>query len=266
MNFRNLIHKLRTACFPDTRVSLHSKNTVGTRNIETRHEWVEKTLRALQPGLRILDAGAGEQQYKRHCSHLRYVSQDFAQYDPSKVKAGMQMTEWNYGALDIVCDITRIPEADGSFDVVICFEVLEHVPDPVAALRELARLVRRGGKLIISAPFCSMTHFAPFHYSTGFSRFFYEKHLADLGFNILELSANGNFFEYLAQELRRLESVGAKYAGSAPSPDGARCINVVLDTLQRFSAQDTGSDELLAFGFHVIAVNDSQKSQDLPVP
>jgi len=163
------------------------------------------------------------------------------------------MAKWDYGKLDIVCDITAIPEPDGSFDAVMCIEVLEHVPDPVKVIRELSRLLRKDGRLIVSAPFCSLTHFAPYPFSTGFSRFFYEKHLPENGLRVLELTPNGNYFEYLAQELRRLESMGMRYGSAQPGRLERGAITRLLKMLQRFSNHDTGSEELLAFGFHVVA-------------
>lgn len=227
--------------------------TVGTRNEETRHLWVEKKLADVPPGWRILDAGAGEQRYRKSCSHLRYVSQDFAQYKPETVNSGLQMEKWEYGKLDIVCDITSIPEPDESFEAVLCLEVLEHVPDSAKALHELARLVRKGGRLIVSAPFCSLTHFAPYHFSTGFNRYFYEKHLPENGFQVIEVTCNGNYFDYLAQELRRVESVAGRYAGSKPNKLEQWTMKVLLKMLQRFSNLDTGSKDLLCFGLQVVA-------------
>lgn len=46
----------------------------------------------------------------------------------------------------------RLPYDDGSFDVVLVFDVLEHVPDPRALLREVARLLTPGGKLLAFIP------------------------------------------------------------------------------------------------------------------
>jgi SAM-dependent methyltransferase len=47
-------------------------------------------------------------------------------------------------------DITRLPFPDASFDLVLAIEVLEHVPDPAGALRELARVGR--GTFVLSVP------------------------------------------------------------------------------------------------------------------
>jgi len=226
---------------------------VGTNNESTRLNWLQATLETIPFGSRILDAGAGEQQFRRFCDHLNYVAQDFAQYDGAGNRAGLQTGTWDQSKLDIVSDITAIPQPDASFDAILCTEVLEHLPDPLAAFREFARLLKPGGYLILTAPFCSLTHFAPFHFSTGFNRYFYERHLTDLGFKIVELVPNGNYFEYLAQEIRRIPSAAARYAQDKPSRLEHHCINWMLKMLERFSSKDSGSSELLCFGYHALA-------------
>ncbi len=226
---------------------------VGTRNESVRQEWLEKVLTGIPSGLRILDAGAGELANKKYCSHLNYVSQDFCQYEGSGNNKGLQTGSWETQQTDIVGDIADIPEADESFDVVLCSEVLEHLPSPVLALQEFQRLLKKGGTLILTAPFCSLTHFAPYHYSTGFNQYFYEHHLEKLGFELIEMSANGNYFEYLAQEIRRVPSVAEKYTVSKVALFEKVAIKIVLKVLDRFSKQDSGSNELLCFGYHVIA-------------
>ena len=49
-------------------------------------------------------------------------------------------------------DITALPYADGSFDSILCSHVLEHVPDDLAAMRELRRVLRPGGSAIVLVP------------------------------------------------------------------------------------------------------------------
>ncbi|HWE04036.1 MAG TPA: methyltransferase domain-containing protein [Tepidisphaeraceae bacterium] len=228
-------------------------NDVGRKNESTRVAWLERILAKIPPGSRILDAGAGEQQFRPLCSRLRYVSQDFSQYDGAGDGTGLHSERWDVSRTDLVCDIVAIPEPDGSFDAVMCTEVLEHVPDAVAALREIGRLVRPGGHLILTAPFCSLSHQAPYHFSTGFSRYFYREHLAKFGFEILELEENGNFFEYLAQETRRVRGLAKRYAGGGMRDDELAAVDVMLTALRRLSAADRGSSELLHFGCHVFA-------------
>lgn len=228
---------------------------VGQSNEATRIAWTEKALAALPTGLRLLDAGAGEQQFRRCCTHLQYVSQDFAQYQPEKTAAGLHPT-WDYckeAKLDIVCDIIDIPEPDRSFDAILCTEVFEHIPNPVLALEEFARLLKPNGQVIITAPFCSLTHFAPHHHATGLSRFWYEHHLPALGFEILELTPNGNYFEYLAQEIRRISQVSRRYADLAPTTEQKLAMRQVLGFLEQASTVGDSSSELLCFGWHVRA-------------
>lgn len=225
----------------------------GTQNKANRDAWLEGTLASIPAGRRILDAGAGRLQYKRFCAHLDYVSQDFAKYDGQGDGIGLQTGEWDQSQLDIVCDITTIPEPDASFDAVMCVEVLEHLPDPIGALREVTRLLKPSGTLIITAPFCSLTHYSPYFYYTGYSSRFYEYWLGELGFQIEDLQWNGNYFEYLAQEMRRLPWVGEEHAGTSTAWLERICIDIVLGLLNRLSQHNESSEQLLAYGLHIRA-------------
>ena len=107
--------------------------------------------------------------------------------------------------------------------------------------------------LIATAPFCSLTHMAPYHFYSGFNRYFYEKHLSTYGFVLDELVENGNFFEFLAQELRRVRDVAQTYASSAPTRWEALALELVLRMLERFSKSDRGSQQMLHFGCFIRA-------------
>lgn len=236
-----------------TSTKLFDIQQVGKTNATTRDKWLESTLATIPAGQRILDAGAGQLKYKRFCQHLNYVSQDFAQYDGKGDGKGLQTKSWDQTKLDIVSDIIAIPEPDESFDAIMCIEVLEHLPNPILALQELVRLLRPNGYLIVTTPFASLTHFAPYHFQTGFSRYFYEHWCRELGLEIIELKTNGNYFEYVAQEMNRLPTVAKKYTTSNLSIFEKVAHRIMIKALQRFSQQDSGSDELLCYGIQILA-------------
>ena len=84
---------------------------------------------------------------------------------------------------------------------------------------------------------------------------FYEKHLPANGFKIIDLQENGNYFEYLGQEIRRISWVARRYAeGSKCNHFESLAMKLCLSMLERFSKKDCGSNELLNFGCHVYAV------------
>jgi SAM-dependent methyltransferase len=221
-------------------------------NENNRNTWLSNTLTNIPNGLRILDAGAGELRNKPLCKHLNYVSQDICQYEGTGDSHGLHTGVWDTSKIDLICDIVNIPEADASFDVILCSEVFEHLPNPIGALVEFGRLLKPGGKLIITAPFASFVHFAPYHYATGFSKYWYEHHLSEQKFDITELSSNGNWFRYVRQEMFRMPSMVRRYgAWHWPLAYLIGGLGAVYLSLIDHKSK---SDELACFGWHCIAV------------
>lgn len=62
---------------------------------------------------------------------------------------------------DVVADIVEMPFADRTFAAIICSEVFEHLPDPAAAVKELRRVLKPGGRLILTTRFAFPIHDAP---------------------------------------------------------------------------------------------------------
>lgn len=223
-------------------------------NESQRELWAKKQILKILTGKSILDVGAGQGRFKKYCLNLNYVSQDFGKYNGKGDGVGLQTEEWDSTGVDIISDIIKIPLKDASFDNVLCTAVLEHILYPELAIKEISRILKKGGRLILDAPFCSQTHFSPYFFTTGFSPNWYRSILQKYGFKILLLKPYGNYFDYLAQELFRLPKVFRKYSnlpfiGLFLYPLVIPFI-LVVEMLSIFSR---GSEKQLCFGHHVLA-------------
>lgn len=158
-------------------------------------KWVEEMAASVPQRSIILDVGAGGSPYRKFFMHCEYKTQDFCQL------ADHQIVQGGYAKIDYVCDITDLPLPDSSFDVVLNTEVLEHVPHPVKALSEMARVLKSGGRLFLTAPLGSGLHQEPFHFYGGYTPFFYRKFLSELGFQDIKVEAKGGSFSHFAQWL-----------------------------------------------------------------
>ena len=102
-----------------------------------------------------------------------------------------------------MCDILAILVPDASFDVILCSEVLEHLPEPIKVLGEFSRILRPGGKVIITAPLGAGIHQEPYHYYGGYTPFWYEKFLTEAGFGSVVVAPNEGTLRACAQESMR---------------------------------------------------------------
>lgn len=243
---------LRLSSNEDRQVKESLKQIIGINaNEEARNRWLAQTLAAIPPGLHILYAGAGELRNKPLCAHLVYVSQDVCQYEGTGNAQGLQTGTWDTGKVDLVCDIVDVPEPNASFDAILCSKVFEHLPDALRALDEFARLLKPGGKLIITAPFASFVHFAPYHYATGFSRYWYEYHLPPRNFLIRELTPNGDWFSYARQEILRLPSMARRYGDWCwPLAYLVTGLGILYFSLR---GKSRTAEDVACFGWHLIA-------------
>ena len=95
---------------------------------------------------RTLDIGCGTQAYDRF-----FPNRLTADIDPNRNP-------------DLIADVHALPFSDGEFDAVLCTEVLEHTLDPVQAIREMMRVLKPGGTLILTTRFVWPIHDAPGDY------------------------------------------------------------------------------------------------------
>lgn len=126
-----------------------------THELEDGHWWyrgrrriLERLMRslALAPDAQILDAGCGSGRNMVDFARLGSVT-GVEISDASVERARMR------GVGEVLqCSITSMPFADDHFDVAVCLDVIEHIEDEQGALRELHRVVRPGGSLLITVP------------------------------------------------------------------------------------------------------------------
>src|SRR3989344_5924653 len=132
----------------------------------------------------VLDIGGGERfskwlaPYKKEFERCDYKTFD---YDAST------------GA-DIVGDIHKMPIEDSYCDAIICSSVLEHVRDPLTAMSELRRILRRGGYMFLYVPSIYPYHARKGHYP-DYWRFF-DDTMQELfsGFTSVEIEKRGGYF------------------------------------------------------------------------
>jgi ubiquinone/menaquinone biosynthesis C-methylase UbiE len=213
---------------------------IGKSNLYNRNNWIAEQLAQLKGC--ILDVGAGELQWKPYCQHLEYFSQDFCKYNPGGDGKGLQCKTWDTSKIDIVCDIIEIPESDKSFDAILCSEVLDHIPDPVKAAKELDRLLKPGGTMLLTESFCGLTNQSPYFYYTGLSENWYRYHFKDYD---IQIQYNGNYYEWMAQELLRMVSQGDINEMQA---------KLIIFQMEHAIEKHPRSYEILCFGLLVKAI------------
>lgn len=163
-----------------------------------RDDWVKQQSALILPGACVLDVGAGSCPYRAYFAHCDYRTHDFEKLVPSQLR-----DKRGYDQLDYVGDICSIPVEDASFDVVLCTEVLEHVSEPIRAVKEFARIVKPGGKLILTAPLGSGLHQEPYHFYGGYTPHWFRRFLGEAGFEEIQIEKNGGFFSFYGQECIR---------------------------------------------------------------
>jgi len=181
---------------------------------------------ALPPGSRVLDLG-GSKVHKRG-------QFDIERYDLRVVYANLSTAK----RPDVQADATYNPFQDGCFDAVICSELLEHMPDPPAVLREAHRALRSGGILMICVPFLFPIHGDPYDYGR-YTDYYWEQTLAAAGFGDIRIEKQGLFWSVLADMLRSLayEMVKEGRPRSARARQGiGRVIGWACETALRWDA------------------------------
>lgn len=150
-----------------------------------------KTLRKLLNNIsgNVLDFGCGSSPYRSVIKYEKYVRVDIAK----------ENNNINNSDADIIFyDGTKLPFETNSFDSIICTEVLEHVPNLNEILKELHRVLKHNGKIVISVPFVWIEHEIPNDYRR-FSRFGIAILLESNGFKIISVQKTSKTIHTIMQ-------------------------------------------------------------------
>lgn len=136
---------------------------------------------------RTLDIGAGERnRYGDLFDTREYVTMD--------IEPGQNVS--------MVGSIEDIPAEVESFDSIVCTQVLEHVPHPARAAREMYRVLRSGGYAVVTVPQMNELHEEPYDFFR-YTCFGAEAVFVEAGFVRVEKLQRGGFFALRAQTLIR---------------------------------------------------------------
>jgi SAM-dependent methyltransferase len=152
--------------------------------------FIRSAAASLPAGARVLDAGAGDCRYRGHFDLARYESADFLQVDK------------HYAQVDYVCRLESIPVEAQRYELVLLTQVMEHLPEPLAVLTELHRVLKPGGTLWLTAPLFYPEHEAPYDFYR-YTQFAYRHLLGEAGFHIERLEWLDGYFATASFQLDR---------------------------------------------------------------
>jgi SAM-dependent methyltransferase len=188
---------------------------------------------SVPPGSFVLDAGAGDGGYRHHFAAHRYESADFGELDKP------------YTHLTYRCRLDAIPVEDDRYDVVLLSQVLEHLPEPLAVLRELGRVLKPGAALWLSAPLFYEEHEAPYDFYR-YTQFGFRYLLAEAGFTVEQLGWLEGYGGTLSYQLDRavqwLPRRPGRYGGGASGFATAAMVAMARPLFRRLAVRLAAAD------------------------
>lgn len=152
---------------------------------------------SIKDGVYVLDvmcrSGKAEEYYNKKRKNLRFVSMDVSSRLLEEAKKRFKKGKINGRLLKL--NSLDIPFRNDTFDNIISYETIEHLPDPGKIISEFGRVLQKGGELVLSCPnttwdwIHSLVAFLGLHHSEGPHRFVPRKEILDYlkkaGFTII---------------------------------------------------------------------------------
>ena len=223
---------------------------VGPRHA-LRERLLLDLLLSVEPGSQVLNAGAGQGTFS-----LRLEKHGFDVTSVDDSEAAVAVLRRRLSGEVRQADVTDLPFDDGRFDAAVLGEVLEHVPDDEAALREVARVLRPGGVLAASVP-AGPSRFGPSDRWAGHLRRYSREALTSAcesaGFRVRRCAGWG--FPFSALYHRHLYERRLDRHGAAPPRRRERPALVALSLLLQVDRLFVGV-ERGALGYLLLATRD----------
>lgn len=126
----------------------------------------------------FLDLGCGNKPYE-------------VWYQPrSATQTGCDIIQSDKHRVDVICPANQLAFPDNTFDTVLSTQVLEHVYHQREVVQEAYRVIRPGGHLLLTVPFCWELHEEPYDFFRV-TKYGLQKMFEDAGFSIVYIRANG---------------------------------------------------------------------------
>jgi len=160
-------------------------------------EWLHRNSHVVVGAL--LDAGSG--------------NQPFADWYDAQVERVVALDAAPLEGVSVLGFADQLPFRAGSFDTVLCTEVLEHVTNAERACAELFRVLRPGGHLLVTVPYLYPTHEAPYDFRR-FTHYGLRSLLERHGLEVVSLDAKGGPALLLAHYVVLAVQAGLEALGS----------------------------------------------------
>jgi SAM-dependent methyltransferase len=235
----------------------------ATLELDDRHWWYRgrrRIIRAeldrlgLAPGARILDAGCGSGRTLQEL--VAYGEVQGIELDPgaAELASSRGVGEVRIGRLE------ELPWEDAQFDLITCLDVIEHTPDDRVTLRELRRVSKPGGVLLVTVPAYQAlwsTHDVANHHYRRYSRGQMRAAAGEAGWRVRRMTSfNGLLLGPAAAvrlaERRRLSQPVADHKPNVTL--GPEWLNAVLEQPLRLEARWLASGRSMPAGLSLLAV------------
>jgi len=137
---------------------------------------------------KLIDLGCGSKPYENLFLVDEYIGVD------------IKISGHDHGdsKIDVFYDGETLPFSDNEFDSALSSETFEHVPNPERIAQELHRVLKPGGKLLLTVPFVWPEHEMPYDFCR-FTAIGIEKILTNSGFKVIDIKRSGTFGEVIVQ-------------------------------------------------------------------